>query len=104
MMLAKGPVCPELGEFEDMEQRSRCHKRPRATAEWSLPSDPNRQLVQTKQPEFPELDTSAFAESKPELISREQRKKFLFRNSETTKQLGISLDTLTSYVSLSSLR
>lgn len=104
MMLAKGPVCPELGEFEDMEQRSRCHKRPRATAEWSLPSDPNRKLVPTKQPEFPELDTSAFAESKPELISRGQRKKFLFRNSETTKQLGISLDTLTSYVSLSSLR
>lgn len=26
-------------------------------AEWSMPSDPNRKLVPTKQPEFPELDT-----------------------------------------------
>lgn len=83
MMLAKEPVCPELGEFEEMEQRSRCHKRPRAMAEWCMLSDPHRKLVPTKQPEFPELDTSPFAKSKPELISQGQRKKFLFQNSET---------------------
>ena len=82
MMLVKGPVCPELGQFEELEQRSRCHKGPRAMAERCVLSDPNRKFVPTKQPEFPELDTSPFAESKPELISQGQRKKFLFRNSE----------------------
>lgn len=104
MMLAKVPVCTEFGEFEEMKQKSRYRKRPRALGEWSMQSGPNRKLVPTKHPEFLELDSSAFVGSMPELMSGGQRKEFLFRNSKTAKQLGIWLDILTSYVFRSSLR
>ena len=101
MVWAHEPVCTDLGEFE---AKSRFHRRPQATGEWTTWSDPNRNLVPTKQPEVLELDPSAFVGSKPELLSGGQRKEFLFRDSQTTKQLGIWLDTLGSGVLLSSLR